>query len=97
MANPSVATNPWFLAFAAIGSVLVGGLQFIVGHNTAKEFGGTPVLGFIANCMGLLGGMVMAWIELDVSPLMFITRLQTSVSVWHYIVGMAKAPIFASG
>jgi phospholipid/cholesterol/gamma-HCH transport system permease protein len=54
-----------------------------------------PVLGFIANCMGLLGGMVMAWIELDVSPLMFITRLQTSVSVWHYIVGMAKAPFFA--
>ena len=54
-----------------------------------------PVLGLIANCMGLLGGMVMAWIKLDVSPLMFLTRLQSSVGVWHYIVGVIKAPVFA--
>lgn len=55
-----------------------------------------PVLGFIANCMGLLGGMLMAWIKLDISPLMFMTRLQGSVSVWHYVVGMVKAPFFAA-
>ncbi|PZQ51623.1 MAG: ABC transporter permease [Rhodovulum sulfidophilum] len=54
-----------------------------------------PILGFIANCMGLLGGLVMAWIELDVSPLMYITRLQNSVGVWHYLVGIIKAPFFA--
>ena len=55
-----------------------------------------PILGFIANCMGLLGGMVMAWIELDVSPLMFLTRLHGSVGVWHYLVGVIKAPFFAA-
>ncbi len=55
-----------------------------------------PVLGFIANCMGLLGGLLMAWIELDVSPLMFLTRLQHSVDVWHYLVGVIKAPFFAA-
>lgn len=48
IADPSIVKNPWFLAFAALGGIVTGALNFIVGHNTAKEFGGTPVLGFIA-------------------------------------------------
>lgn len=48
LADPSIVKNPWFLAFAALGGIVTGALNFIVGHNTAKEFGGTPVLGFIA-------------------------------------------------
>jgi PTS system sucrose-specific IIC component len=48
LADPTIVKNPWFLAFAALGAIVTGALNFIVGHNTAKEFGGTPVLGFIA-------------------------------------------------
>ncbi|MFT3876895.1 MAG: PTS transporter subunit EIIC [Propioniciclava sp.] len=48
IADPSIVKNPWFLAFAALGGIVTGALHLIVGHNTAKEFGGTPVLGFIA-------------------------------------------------
>lgn len=48
MVDPDVAANAWFLTFAGIGSILVTALYFIVGHNTAKEFGGTPIMGFIA-------------------------------------------------
>lgn len=54
-----------------------------------------PLLGFVADVMGLFGGAVMSWIELDVSPGMFQTRLYESVDVWHYAVGMIKAPFFA--
>lgn len=54
-----------------------------------------PLLGFVADVMGLLGGAMMAWIELDVSPGMFRTRLYDSVDVWHYAVGLIKAPFFA--
>lgn len=46
--DKSVTANPWFLAFAGISGILVGGLYLLVGHNTAKELGGTPVLGFVA-------------------------------------------------
>jgi len=46
--DSTVTANPWFLAFAGLSSILVGALYLLVGHNTAKEFGGTPVLGFIA-------------------------------------------------
>ena len=48
LADPTITGNAWFLAFAALGGIVTGALNLIVGHNTAKEFGGTPVLGFIA-------------------------------------------------
>ena len=54
-----------------------------------------PLLGFVADVMGLFGGAMMSWIELDVSPGMFRTRLYDSVDVWHYAVGLIKAPFFA--
>jgi phospholipid/cholesterol/gamma-HCH transport system permease protein len=54
-----------------------------------------PLLGFVADIMGLLGGAVMSWVELDVSPGMFLTRLHESVDVWHYLIGLIKAPFFA--
>ena len=60
MLVPTVTTNPWFGVLAGIGGILGGALQFIVGHNTAKEFGGTPVLGLVAGglpYMVSLGGI----------------------------------------
>ncbi|SDX33085.1 phospholipid/cholesterol/gamma-HCH transport system permease protein [Albimonas donghaensis] len=54
-----------------------------------------PVLGFIANMAGLLGGGLMAWIELGVSPGMFVTRLYDTTGVWQLAIGMIKAPFFA--
>ena len=54
-----------------------------------------PMLGVIANFAGLLGGGVMAWLSLGVSPAMFVTRLHDNIGVWHYLVGILKAPFFA--
>ena len=53
-----------------------------------------PVLGVVANLAGLTGGALMSWIELDISPATFRTRLlETDVS--HFVVGIVKAPFFA--
>ncbi|SDW06825.1 ABC transporter permease [Roseicitreum antarcticum] len=54
-----------------------------------------PVLGFIANMAGLLGGGLMAWVELGISPGMFRTQLLASTDVSHALVGLSKAPVFA--
>jgi phospholipid/cholesterol/gamma-HCH transport system permease protein len=54
-----------------------------------------PILGLVANVTGLFGGMVMSWVELRISPAMFVTRLVENTSVDHVIVGMVKAPVFA--
>lgn len=54
-----------------------------------------PALGFIADISGLIGGAVMSWIELGVSPAAFQSRLVSNTDVWHFGVGMIKAPFFA--
>ena len=54
-----------------------------------------PVLGFVANMAGLLGGALMAWIDLGISPAMFRTQLAANTSVTHALVGLSKAPLFA--
>lgn len=54
-----------------------------------------PILGLVANVMGLLGGGLMAWVELGISPAMFMTRLVEDTDVSHVVVGMVKAPVFA--
>jgi len=44
---------------------------------------------------GLLGGMAVCVWHLDISPEMFIGRVQNELSPRHFWVGMSKAPIFA--
>lgn len=54
-----------------------------------------PILALIADLSGLLGGAIMSWVELGVSPSMFQTRLLADTSVNHVIAGLSKAPVFA--
>ena len=54
-----------------------------------------PILGFIANIAGLFGGGLMSWIDLGISPGLFISRLYADVGVWQLAIGMIKAPFFA--
>jgi phospholipid/cholesterol/gamma-HCH transport system permease protein len=54
-----------------------------------------PILGLVANVMGLFGGALMAWIDLGISPSMFRTRLIEGTDVSHVFVGLVKAPFFA--
>ena len=53
-----------------------------------------PVLTLVADLTGLLGGALMSWFELGISPGVFRTRL-LETDVTHFLVGMAKAPFFA--
>ncbi|WP_243403621.1 ABC transporter permease [Shimia abyssi] len=54
-----------------------------------------PILVFICVITGLFGGALMSWINLDITPGMFMTRLQDTTDVKHLIVGLVKAPFFA--
>lgn len=54
-----------------------------------------PLLTFYADIMGLLGGAVMATVELDISLFQFVRQLNSAVNLWSFWVGMIKAPIFA--
>jgi phospholipid/cholesterol/gamma-HCH transport system permease protein len=54
-----------------------------------------PILTFIASMAGLLGGGLVAWVYGDVSPDVFLSRLQGAVKMNTFMVGMIKAPVMA--
>jgi len=54
-----------------------------------------PILTFLAMLSGIIGGGVVCALSLDISPAMFLSLLQSDIGVQHFLVGIAKAPIFA--
>ena len=55
-----------------------------------------PLLTVFADGMGVLGGMIMARAQLGVGFGEFLDRLSKAVSMTSYLVGVAKAPVFAA-
>lgn len=54
-----------------------------------------PILTLVGMLAGIIGGAMVCVATLDISPLMFVTRLQETTSIRHFWVGMSKAPLFA--
>jgi phospholipid/cholesterol/gamma-HCH transport system permease protein len=53
-----------------------------------------PLLTFIADMMGLLGGGIISAVQLNVSPDQYLDRVNDAVKNWDFWVGMIKAPVF---
>jgi phospholipid/cholesterol/gamma-HCH transport system permease protein len=54
-----------------------------------------PLLTVYTDITGVLGGMVMARIQLNVSFDVFVDRLNDAISITSYLIGIGKAPVFA--
>lgn len=54
-----------------------------------------PMMTFIGMICGILGGIVVCALTLDISPTMFLTIMQNNVGFEHFWVEMIKAPVFA--
>ncbi|ACQ92967.1 protein of unknown function DUF140 [Tolumonas auensis DSM 9187] len=54
-----------------------------------------PILTFIAMACGMIGGAVVCFLELDITPRLFLTILQRDIDISHFFVGIGKAPLFA--
>jgi phospholipid/cholesterol/gamma-HCH transport system permease protein len=54
-----------------------------------------PLLTFIATVAGLLGGMSVGAFSLDIPPQAYLARMQQTIELRHFLVGMSKAPVFA--
>jgi phospholipid/cholesterol/gamma-HCH transport system permease protein len=53
-----------------------------------------PLLGFYASMMGLLGGALFTYLQLGIPIDTFLERMQETVTMNTFWVGMIKAPIF---
>lgn len=54
-----------------------------------------PLLTFIADIAGLLGGMSVGAFNLDIPPQAWYARMHDTIQLRHFLVGMSKAPVFA--
>ncbi len=54
-----------------------------------------PLLTLLADLTGLIGGSLVAYLQLEISPTLFWQRLYQEVSITHFYIGIIKAPIFA--
>ena len=54
-----------------------------------------PILIFVADVMGVLGGMVVAHVDLNISTELFLERFGEVVAAKHLFIGLLKGPFFA--
>jgi len=54
-----------------------------------------PLLVFLGDVMGILGGMLMAKTTLGIIPATYIERLHAALHLKHVVAGLVKAPVFA--
>jgi phospholipid/cholesterol/gamma-HCH transport system permease protein len=54
-----------------------------------------PLLTMFADILGVLGGMTMSAVMLDVEMGEFARRIPEAVSVTSFMIGIGKAPVFA--
>ena len=54
-----------------------------------------PILIFVADMMGILGGMIVANVDLAITPDLFLDRFKEVVAAKHFFIGLIKGPFFA--
>ena len=54
-----------------------------------------PLLTFIAMVAGMAGGMAVGAFNLDIPAVAYMARMQETMNMDNFVVGMVKAPIFA--
>jgi phospholipid/cholesterol/gamma-HCH transport system permease protein len=54
-----------------------------------------PLLTFVAMISGMMGGMLVTWAVLGLSPSFFLQRLLDNVGIVHFYLGMIKSPVLA--
>ncbi len=79
----------------ALRTIGVVPLELLVLPKVLALFVALPLLTLYTDVMGVLGGMIMARAQLDVSFGAFFDRLNEAISLTSFLVGVGKAPVFA--
>jgi phospholipid/cholesterol/gamma-HCH transport system permease protein len=54
-----------------------------------------PILIFVADIMGMIGGMIVANIDLKITSDLFVDRFNEVIAAKHLFIGLIKGPFFA--
>ncbi len=80
----------------ALRSIGVSPIDILVLPKVAALLVALPLLTVYADIMGVLGGMMMASVQLHISFATFVDRLGEALTLDSYLAGVGKAPVFAA-
>ncbi|MCW8874142.1 MAG: ABC transporter permease [Gammaproteobacteria bacterium] len=80
---------------AALRTIGIEPLDMLVIPKVVALCLALPLLAVFADIMGVLGGMILAKLQLGLSFAPFLDRLQEAVSLRSFLIGLGKAPVFA--
>jgi phospholipid/cholesterol/gamma-HCH transport system permease protein len=70
-------------------------IEILVLPRTLALLAMLPLVAFLATLSGILGGALIAWGALDLTPALFWARLNETMTWQHLAAGLIKAPFFA--
>ena len=79
----------------AMRSLALDPIEILVVPRVLALIISLPLLTFIANMSGLVGGALVDWATLGITPSSFINRLLQVTDTAQFNVGMVKTPVFA--
>lgn len=79
----------------ALRTIGVGQMELLVLPKVLALILALPLLTVYTDVMGVLGGMIMARAQLDVSFGAYLGQLDEAISLASYLIGIGKAPVFA--
>jgi len=54
-----------------------------------------PILIFVADIMGIFGGMIVSNLDLEITTELFLDRFREVIDIKHFYIGILKGPFFA--
>lgn len=79
----------------ALRTIGVGRLELLVLPKLIALVIALPLLTVYTDVMGVLGGMIMARAQLDVSFSAYLGQMDDAISLASFLIGIGKAPVFA--
>jgi len=79
----------------ALKTMALQPVRFVVVPKMHGSFITMPFLTIIADIMGILGGMFIAYVSLDISPQVFINRMGDTLYNRDIFIGIIKSLVFA--
>jgi len=79
----------------ALQTMALNPLRYLVAPKMQASILTLPFLTLLADILGILGGMVVAYFYLDISPVAFYHRMSDSLMLKDIITGIIKSLVFA--
>ncbi len=79
----------------AIKTMALNPIRFVIVPKMQGSVATMPFLTILANVMGILGGMLIAYLYLDITPEVFFNRMEESLYNRDIMIGILKSVVFA--